>query len=139
MTAASCTDANGNTTNRVIYTATVTIDGVPYTNTVVEYGLFAGWYKDAACTVPYTSQPGENDAKYAKLVDPAVLTVKYQLKNPTYPTDTSSRMRIVTTVDKLEYASVGFALTYTKPSDGTVVYGTARDITASGSDSFVKA
>ena len=139
MTAASCTDANGNTTNRVIYTATVTIDGVPYTNTVVEYGLFAGWYKDAACTEAYTSQPGANDAKYAKLVDPAVLTVKYQLKNPTYPTDTSSRMRIVTTVDSLEYASVGFALTYTKPSDGTVVYGTARDITASGSDSFVKA
>ena len=80
-----------------------------------------------------------NDAKYAKLVDPAVLTVKYQLKNPTYPTDTSSRMRIVTTVDSLDYASVGFALTYTKPSNGTDVYGTARDITASGSDSYVKA
>ena len=205
VTAASYKDANGNATNRVIYTATVVIDGVPYTNTVVEYGLFAGWYKDAACTVKYTSQPGANDVKYAKLVDPAVLTVKYQLKNPTYSTDTTSRMRIVTTVDSLEYGSVGFALTYTKPSDGstanvslstnkvyskitgsgslgsfnyaptvfsdaskyfcaysmdlpaalfntalhiqpmwttadgTVVYGTARDITASASASFVKA
>ena len=205
VTAVSYTDSSGNATNKVTYTAAVTIDGVPYTDTIEEYGLFAGWYKDSACTEAYTSQPGANDVKYAKLVDPAVLTVKYQLKNPTYSTDTTSRMRIVTTVDSLVYSSVGFIMSYIRPStgtsttrtlstnrvyskitgsgsidsfnykptvfstssayfcaysmdlpaalfntalhiqpmwttaDGTVVYGTARDITASGSASFVKA
>ena len=201
--ATSYTDTDGNATNRVTYTASATVGGVTYTGRSVATGLFAGWYKDAACTVKYTSQPGANDVKYAKLVDPAVLTVKYQLKNPTYSTDTTSRMRIVTTVDSLDYASVGFIMSYPstgtsttrtlstnrvyskitgsgsigsfnyKPTvfstssayfcaysmdlpaalfntalhiqpmwttaDGTVVYGTARDITASGSASFVKA
>ena len=63
--------------------------------------------------------------KYAKLTDPAVLTVKYQLRNPTYATDSSTRLRVVTTVDSLDYASVGFILSYVRPTTGIPVTRTA--------------
>ncbi len=125
VTAVGYTDESGHTTNKIIYTATATVDGVTYTDTVERFGLFAGWYYDAAFTTPYTAQPGTGDIKYPKLTDPAVLTVKYQLKNPTYSTDASTRMRIVTTVDALDYASVGFVMSYIRPSTGT---GTTRTL-----------
>ncbi len=139
VTARSFTTSDGYTTNRVTYTARATVNGETVTNRVYAYGVFGGWYRDAAFTTPYTSQPASGAVKYARLVDPAVLTVKYQLKNPTYSTDSSTRFRVVTTVDSLDYASVGFVLRYTRPSDGTAVSRTLTTqrvysrITGSGS------
>ena len=67
--------------------------------------VFAGWFTDADCT---KALEGTGSA-YAKYVDKAVLTVKAQIKNGAATAETTS-MRFVTTVDSLNYKSVGFVI-----------------------------
>ncbi len=113
-------EATGNTTNLVTYTATVIgPDGNIYSDAQDVYGLFGGWYKDAAFTDGYTAQPAEGEAAYARLVDPAILTVRFQIPTGTSYADASARLRVVTTVDTLDYAAVGFGISYIRPSTGT--------------------
>ena len=70
--------------------------------------VFAGWYKDAK----YTQPLGENvktGLAYAKWVDQNVLSVKAQVDaNLTGATEDRTTMRIVTTVDDLDYQNVSF-------------------------------
>ena len=122
VTAVPYTNADGRAVNRVVYTATaVSPDtGFVYTDEAEVYGLFGGWYYDTAFTMPYTAQPDGSAAAWPRLVDPVVLTVRYQLSFPTYSTDETTRLRIVTSVDSLDYESVGFILSYVRPSTGTV-------------------
>lgn len=68
--------------------------------------VFAGWFTDKECTKAFT---GANAKAYAKYVDKAVLTVKAQIKNGAATAETTS-MRFVTTVDSLNYKSVGFVI-----------------------------
>lgn len=68
--------------------------------------VFAGWFTGADCTKAFT---GTNAKAYAKYVDKAVLTVKAQIKNDAATAESTS-MRFVTTVDSLNYKSVGFVI-----------------------------
>ena len=67
--------------------------------------VFAGWFTDADCT---KALEGTGSA-YAKYVDKAVLTVKAQIKTDAATAESTS-MRFVTTVDSLNYKSVGFVI-----------------------------
>ena len=67
--------------------------------------VFAGWFTDKECT---KALKGTGSA-YAKYVDKAVLTVKAQIKNDAATAESTS-MRFVTTVDSLNYKSVGFVI-----------------------------
>lgn len=70
--------------------------------------LFAGWYEDADCTKYITDRSKYTGKQYAKFVPAEVLSVKCQnLKNTTSSTETT-RMRVVTTVDSLNYREIGF-------------------------------
>lgn len=67
--------------------------------------LFAGWYTDASCTTVLTATTGKGTAKF---VPAEVLSVGCQmLEGTTAGTDTS-KLRIVSTVDSLDYQAVGF-------------------------------
>ncbi len=77
--------------------------------------VFAGWYYDDAFTAPYTAATGYALPRFA---DADVLTVKYQLLYPTYAASERTTMRIITTVESLDPALVGFTLAYTLPSTG---------------------
>lgn len=90
--------------------------------------VFAGWFTDASCTNPVTT---ETENVYAKFVTEDVLSVKAQLKYGTTANSTSTDYRFVTTVDGLSYQKIGFDITTTKTTSvpGTTVYKTilARD------------
>ncbi|MBQ9973799.1 MAG: hypothetical protein IJP02_02445 [Oscillospiraceae bacterium] len=70
--------------------------------------VFGGWYADAECTVPYTKGSGE---AYAKFVDENVLRVKFQLSAGANAGSESVALRLVSTVDDLQYSKVGFKIT----------------------------
>ncbi len=111
--------------NSVIYTyarvAEVTgPDGEVYTDERTQEGLFAGWYTDETFAEYYTSAPEDLQAAYAKLVDPDILKVKFQLKNSALATDESTVLRVLTTVDTLNYSKVGFVVTYTDGNGNAV-------------------
>lgn len=69
--------------------------------------VFAGWFTDKACTEKTALSANDRTTKtaYAKFVPQEVMTVKAQLKRGT---DEARDMRFVTTVDSLDYESVGF-------------------------------
>ena len=71
--------------------------------------VFAGYYKDADCTQPVYE--GEQvTTKYEKFVDENVLSVKCQITAGTKVTSSSTDLRLVTTVDSLNYQEVGFKI-----------------------------
>jgi len=74
-----------------------------------EEWLFAGWYKDANCETAYTSYPTE-DTAFAKFVPENVLSIKLQLKEGTGSggDDEKTNLRLVSSVDSLDYQQVGF-------------------------------
>ena len=71
--------------------------------------VFAGWFADSAFTTPYTETTGN---AYAKFVDAAVHITKAQLRAETTAESDSTDIRFVSTVDALDYAEVGFYITY---------------------------
>lgn len=93
--------------------------------TAPEGKVFAGWYKDADCTEPWGENITEEKA-YAKFVNAAVLGVKWQMLNETASDSKTTDLRLVTTVDSLNYREVGFVLTVgnktTAPQMTNVVY-----------------
>lgn len=70
--------------------------------------VFAGWYTDSTCKTPYTAKTG---SAYAKFVNADVLSVKVQLSAGTTASTEKTNLRIVTTVDSLNYTNVGFKVT----------------------------
>ena len=83
----------------------------PYTAPEAPAGkVFAGWYWDEDMTLPVGPEETTGMA-FAKFVDAAVLQVKYQNDLSTYE-DGRQKLRLVTTVDTLNYQIVGFRLTY---------------------------
>lgn len=71
--------------------------------------VFGGWYTDAQYTVPLASDK-TTDGAYAKWVDEDVLTVKAQITSGTTAASESTNLRLLTTVDSLNYQSVGFTV-----------------------------
>ncbi|MBR5500222.1 MAG: hypothetical protein IKV74_01700 [Clostridia bacterium] len=71
--------------------------------------VFSGYFKDAACAIPYDAGDSEDPgAAYVKFVDANVLSVKAQKSDGT---DGKKNIRFVTTVDSLNYKKVGFEIT----------------------------
>ncbi len=89
--------------------------------------IFSGWFKDADCKTAITTDTITGTA-YAKFVSEDVLTVKAQIKAGTNASSASSDIRFVTTVDGLDYKSVGFDVTlggrYKKTVTSNNVYHT---------------
>lgn len=102
--------------------------------------IFAGWYKAESTTTdadedgdvqtttkmtPYDKMPEET--AYAKFVDANVLGVKVQVTKDTHADSEKTDMRFLTTVDGLDYQSVGFDIIYgskQKNPTSTTVYDT---------------
>ena len=90
--------------------------------------VFAGWYWDPTYDVPVSKTVTEGYA-FAKFADADVLTVKTQRDLKEY-SDGKRKLRIVTSVDSMDYKEVGFILTYhnsagaekTVKASSTVVY-----------------
>ena len=82
--------------------------------------VFADWFADSAFTTPYTETTGN---AYAKFVDAAVHITKAQFRAETTAESDSTDIRFVSTVDALDYAEVGFYITY---GDKTVTAKTKK-------------
>lgn len=73
--------------------------------------LFAGWFlKDGNAYKPLEEDPGANKAVYAKFVPAEMLSVKVQNKADTVVGSGSTSLKILTGIDSLNYAKVGFEL-----------------------------
>lgn len=91
--------------------------------------LFAGWYEDSACTVVSRAVMG---AAYARYVPAELLSVRCQILAGTSKEKPSDMLRIISTIDSLDYNQVGFDITVngvTKSYGSAKVYEriTARD------------
>lgn len=91
--------------------------------------LFAGWYEDAACTVASRATAG---SAYAKFLPAELLSVRCQILAGTNKERPSDMLRIISTIDSLNYNQVGFDITVngvTRRYGSTKVYEriTARD------------
>ena len=84
----------------------------PYTYPTRSGYVFAGWYTDAQYTTPVEADVTSGQA-YAKFVKSDVLTVKCQLPIDANRTEPTTSLRLVTSVDTLNYQYVGFDLEYT--------------------------
>lgn len=84
--------------------------GETYTYPEKQGLVFAGWYTDAEYTKPLAKAEKSGYA-YAKFVDEKVLTVKFQLTANTTKDSEFTDLRILTTVDTLNYIDVGFQVT----------------------------
>lgn len=70
--------------------------------------VFAGWYTDEKCNTVYKKTTG---LAYAKFVDADVLKVKYQMMEATTADSESTDIRLITTIDSVDYKKVGFQYT----------------------------
>ena len=77
-----------------------------------EHYVFAGWYEQENDTYPISKTTTSGTA-YAKFVDEDVLSVKYQLPKEVEKENSTTKLRLVTTVDSLNYRTIGFRLEYT--------------------------
>lgn len=83
--------------------------------------IFAGWYTDDDCSNALSSTVDQNATYYAKYVPSEVLSVKCQVtKGTTVDTDKSD-MRLVSTVDSLQYKRVGFEVYFNGATTPVVV------------------
>ncbi len=69
--------------------------------------VFAGWYEDAEYRTPYSKAKTTGYA-YAKFVDENVLSMKAQITKGTNAESETTDLRLVTTVDSLNYSKIGF-------------------------------
>lgn len=81
-----------------------------YTAPTKDGYVFAGWFTD-----PELTRPLDKDVKtgyaYAKFLDAQTLTVKYQLKSDTTDASAAADLRMLTSVDSLDYSNVVFEVT----------------------------
>ncbi len=78
------------------------------TDTAYEDWLFAGWFEDEACKTVSEAAGGE---AYAKFVPAEVLSVKCQIAANTTKESPSDKLRVISSVDSLDYSEVGFDIT----------------------------
>lgn len=71
--------------------------------------IFAGWYQEVSCENVYNSLNGVTSA-FAKFVPEEILSVKLQLKANTKVSSLTTNMRLVSSVDSLNYQEVGFEI-----------------------------
>ena len=81
--------------------------GEPYTAPVREGKVFAGWYEDVNFKTPLEQTVTEGPA-YAKFVDENVLSVKWQVTAGTTAASESTKLRLLTSTDTLNFLKVGF-------------------------------
>lgn len=77
--------------------------------------LFAGWYTDKECTSEnaYKSISGKiGESAWAKFVPSDLLEVKVQLTKGTTSSTKKTNMRLVSSVDTVNYSAVGFYIEY---------------------------
>lgn len=74
--------------------------------------LFAGWFTDEYCTTPVTAVSEDITTYHAKFVEPDVLSVKLQITKGTEASSPTTNMRLVSSVDSLDYAQAGFEVYY---------------------------
>ncbi len=93
--------------------------------------VFGGWYTTATCDEPIAANKTTGNA-FAKWVPNNVLSVKYQITASTTINDTTTNLRLVTTVDSVNYSKVGFVLNNgerdSKPAMANTVYEKIRGI-----------
>lgn len=84
--------------------------------------LFAGWFEDAKCEVAYHSFPTGVTQAYAKFVPEKVLSVKLQLTEGTNGNSDKTNMRLVSSVDSLDYRKVGFKVYFNGAENPVDIY-----------------
>lgn len=109
-----------------------------YTAPQKEGHVFAGWYQDIDCTVPVAASKTTGWG-YAKFVDQATLTVKFQLTAGTTKESGHTDLRLLTAVDGLQYSQVAFLVTVgdttqTLPSNTVYEQVRAGESLISGAD-----
>ena len=82
--------------------------------------IFAGWFKDEACTTVVES--GDTSA-YAKFVSADILSVACQVQNNTTAESSSTALRMLSTVDSLHYNEVGFVV---ETENGSNTYSSTK-------------
>jgi len=70
--------------------------------------IFAGWFTDATCKTACEATKGTACAKF---VPAGVLSVKCQIQAGTSTNQPSNKLRVISTVDSLDYSEVGFDIT----------------------------
>ena len=78
--------------------------------------IFAGWYTDETCTEAVDENTITGSA-YAKYIDEDVLTVKFQIPTTTNSASESTTLRLVSSIDSLDYQNVSFEVSYTDSFD----------------------
>ena len=73
--------------------------------------VFAGWYTDEQCDTYVTNKQTASGNQYAKFVPKEVLSVLCQTIVGTDENTDTTKMRIISTVDTLNYREVGFRIT----------------------------
>jgi len=75
--------------------------------TEVEGVIFAGWYADEDYKTPLKTKPAGDTLCYAKWVDADILSIKMQAS------EDKTKLRLVSSVDTLDYQNVGFEIYFT--------------------------
>jgi len=101
---------------------------IPTADGVYANWLFAGWYEENTCNKPIRNVNAiPEEGAYAKFVNPEVMSIKLQNGADAENTEaTKTNMRIVSSVDSLNYKKVGFEIAKKGESarnvDTTTVY-----------------
>ena len=69
--------------------------------------IFAGWYADADYKTPLKTKPAGDALCYAKWVDADILSIKMQAS------EDKTKLRLLSSVDTLDYQNVGFEIYFT--------------------------
>lgn len=83
--------------------------------------IFAGWFTNDACSNALVNTIDAESTYYAKYVPAEVLSVKAQVKKDTVKETDKTDLRLVATVDSLQYKKVGFEIYYAGSSNPVVV------------------
>ncbi|MBO5489420.1 MAG: hypothetical protein J5972_05915 [Eubacterium sp.] len=90
--------------------------------------VFAGWYSDESDTKPI-GESVVTGAAHAKFVAEDVLTVKFQLPYDANAEKDTTLLRMLTSVDNLNYQSVGFEISYLdSESNRQTIEATSRTV-----------
>jgi len=73
--------------------------------------VFAGWYRDFACTIP-VGKSVTTGQFFAKYLPADTFSVKFQTTKDFSEEDSTAKLRMVSTVDNLKYSAVGFDIVY---------------------------
>lgn len=97
-----------------------------YTAPTKEGYLFAGWFTDEECKTPLMQGDAVDSTKtyYAKFVDKYAQVVKRQVTNGATVESEKLDLRLITTLDSLDYAEVGFRVTFGENPTKTATFQT---------------